>query len=57
MSDFPRRAPQISAKVPRFRRSQLRAGNNAAPFRFVSQAYPAAKWRDVAMHRASGYNA
>ena len=57
MSDFPAGAPQIWAMEPRFQRSQFRAGNNGAPFRFVSSGGPGAKWRDVATSPLSRYNA
>src|SRR6202022_2226194 len=46
MSDFPTCATQIWGRKPPVRRSQLRAGNIAAPFRFVSCEGPGAKWRN-----------
>src|ERR1700737_1197326 len=46
MSDFPSRATQIWAGQPSLQRSQLRAGNIAVRFRFVSCEGPGAKWRN-----------
>src|SRR5882757_2089845 len=47
MSDVPPRATEIWAGQPGLRRSQLRTGNNAAVFRFVSSGRPGAKWRNI----------
>ena len=45
------RASQISALVPRVRKSQFRARNGGSFFRFVSRRGPKAKRRDVAAAR------
>ncbi len=57
MSDFPGRAPQISARRPRSQTSQFRAGKIGAAFRFVSSGSRGAKWHEPPLCALSRYNA